>query len=584
MYNSDITEDFKLYEKGLDYNRKLRPDYYKTIDTNEAFYAGDQWRGVKANGLSTPVFNIFKQIIDHKIAMILSQKVTMKFTVENVADDTEDPNEQEMQKKVEMLNHKCEEKWEKDKLDTMLRDLLLDGANTGDYCVYVYWDKNKDTKQSYGITVDEITGETIPVPIIGDFVNEIVDGSNVMFGNPNDRRVESQPYILIAGRDLVSKLREEARANGIPEEEVQKIVGDNEYNEQPGDRGKIELDYEGGEGKCNYIIKLWKQDGVIHHRKSTKYAMIYKDVATKQKRYPVAWGNWQRRKNSYHGQAEGTGIVDNQIAINQLYAMIIYYLKLTAYGKVIYDSTRIAAWDNRIGAAIPVAGDITNAVMQLQPGQLNQMVVAFAENIIKTTKDLSGANEAALGNINPENASGKSIIATQQASAIPLDNIKENLYQFVEDLGLIWADFIQAYYEVPRKISYTEKGVTKVGEINGQDYTDIPLSLKIDVGPSNYWSEITSVQTLDNLLANNRITFLQYLERIPDGYITDKQGLIDYLKEQEAQQAMQANQNAQYEQMAQWLDGQPPEVQARIKSLPPQQMEQEVMRMMGGVQ
>ena len=44
---------------------------------------------------------------------------------------------------------------------------------------------------------------------------ELVDGLNVMFGNPNDRCVESQPYILIVGRDTVENLREEAERNRV---------------------------------------------------------------------------------------------------------------------------------------------------------------------------------------------------------------------------------------------------------------------------------------------------------------------------------------------------------------------------------
>jgi hypothetical protein len=38
------------------------------------------------------------------------------------------------------------------------------------------------------------------------------------------------------------------------------------------------------------------------------------------------------------------------------------------------------------------------------------------------------------------------------------------------------------------------------------------------------------MQTLDNLLMNKQITLLQYLERVPAGYISKKQELIDEMK------------------------------------------------------
>ena len=45
----------------------------------------------------------------------------------------------------------------------------------------------------------------------GEIQMELVDGINVMFGNPNDARVEQQPYILLLGRAPVEQLREEMR-------------------------------------------------------------------------------------------------------------------------------------------------------------------------------------------------------------------------------------------------------------------------------------------------------------------------------------------------------------------------------------
>ena len=56
---------------------------------------------------------------------------------------------------------------------------------------------------------------------------------------------------------------------------------------------------------------------------------------------------------------------------------------------------------------------------------------------------------------------------------------------------------------------------------------DLPLRLKLDVGAAAYWSEIAATQTMDNLLAQGHIDVLEYLERVPDGYITDRQGLIN---------------------------------------------------------
>ena len=61
---------------------------------------------------------------------------------------------------------------------------------------------------------------------------------------------------------------------------------------------------------------------------------------------------------------------------------------------------------------------------------------------------------------------------------------------------------------------------------------EIQLNIKLDVGASSYWSEMANVQTLENLLMNGHITVVQFLERLPSGYLVKKQELIDELKSQ----------------------------------------------------
>jgi hypothetical protein len=98
--------------------------------------------------------------------------------------------------------------------------------------------------------------------------------------------------------------------------------------------------------------------------------------------------------------------------------------------------------------------------------------------------------------------------------------------------------------------------------------------LKIEVGASSYWSELASNETLDGLLQQDRITFKQYLERIPVGLITKKQSLLEDIKNQDVKQQFI------YEQLAKFVDGLPPEQQEAIKQLPPEEQEKEVMQMM----
>jgi hypothetical protein len=119
---------------------------------------------------------------------------------------------------------------------------------------------------------------------------------------------------------------------------------------------------------------------------------------------------------------------------------------------------------------------------------------------------------------------------------------KQNLYQSIEDLGNIYMDFMRVYYgkrmieQKQTVVDMTPMGVPVPSEqmvVSEFDFgllEKIPMSLKLDIGASAYWSEIASIQTLDNLLTQNKIDLVSYLERIPEGYISKKQELIDQLK------------------------------------------------------
>lgn len=141
------------------------------------------------------------------------------------------------------------------------------------------------------------------------------------------------------------------------------------------------------------------------------------------------------------------------------------------------------------------------------------------------------------------------IIALQRAASTPSEITKQNLYQSIEDLFYIYVEFMAEYYgsrfvdmttppEVEAVFQFLqEKPKAEVPmPFDFSVLKDMPMHIKLDVGASSYYSEIASIQTLDNLLKMNKINTMQYLERIPDGYIPARRELIQELKEQERQQ------------------------------------------------
>ncbi|MGI5971117.1 MAG: hypothetical protein ACOX7P_05260 [Oscillospiraceae bacterium] len=513
---------------GERYNNSL--DYYGRTDLNWNMYKGNQWVGIHAGELPKFVMNIYAAATEFIIASIMSKPIRAEFAADNIpkpADDDTSPQAESfrlIRKQIELLNRAARLKWEKEKMDFKLRmNCLLDAACSGDMCAHVYWDADASTGQN----------ET------GDFHTEIVDGGNVFFGNPNIADVESQPYIVVSGRELVSKLRAEARANGVGREDYERILPDADTEYQIGE-GKNEL--EGGNedsGKTTYVIKYRRDPdtGRIFWSKSTRDCLIRKDVDLGISRYPIAWGNWRRNKNSYHGIPIGNGLIDNQISINQLFAMVVYWAKLNAFGKVIIDETRIQQWSNKIGEVIKAQGNVGDAVQQLAGGSFNTAMLTIIDMAIKYTKEFVGANDAALGQVNPELASGAAIMMTAKQASIPHANIESNLHQFIEDLYLIWGEFYLKKYSSRTLYFRGEEGI-ECGDYDASLLSDVLLSCEVNVGQSTLWSESLRQQNLDNLLKGGYITPVQYFERIKDeSLLPDAQGLATDARLKEMLQA-----------------------------------------------
>ena len=108
---------------------------------------------------------------------------------------------------------------------------------------------------------------------------------------------------------------------------------------------------------------------------------------------------------------------------------------------------------------------------------------------------------------------------------------KQTLLQCIEDLGRIYMEFMGEYYG-ERYIEININPTMKMPALfDFEALKDLYFTVELDVGASSYWSEIASMQTLDNLLAGGHISLVEYLERVPDEYITDREGLIEAVKE-----------------------------------------------------
>lgn len=508
---------WKLFESGKAFN--VQVDLENTVRANENFFIGKQWEGVVSNGLPTPVFNVIKRVASFIVATITSDNIAMTATPLSSSSET-----QKLLEPARIVNEEFQAIAERNNLPALLRVFTRDAAIRGDGCTYTYWDADAETGQKAK----------------GAIVTEVVKNTRVFFGNPNSNEVEAQPWIIITKRSFADEVRMEAKSNGC--EDWDSIRADDDHVQ--GDAAKR------SDGKCTEILLMWRDRKTreIWAYKSVEKHSVKKPWNMGIRRYPITWLNWDYVDDCYHGEAMTTGLIPNQLTINKLWAMSAHSLMSTSFPTRVYDKTRIPKWTNQVGAAIGVTGSVDNVAKTVEAASINPQIAQFIELAIIKTEETLGATSVALGDTRPDNTSA--IIALQRAAATPSELTKQNLYKSVEDLFRIYIEFMAEYYGKRNIDTAPPKELNEVYSFLGQevpteittefDFTklkDIPMQLKLDIGASSYYSEIASIQTLDNLLRLKEINVLQYLERIPDGYIPMRRELINEIKQ--SQQAMQ---------------------------------------------
>lgn len=506
----DIESAWKLYEEGRKFKTAI--NLYDTVNTNENFFIGKQWEGVQSNGLPTPVFNILKRDVCFVVSSITSDNISVQATPLAAT-----PGTGELAEPARILNEEFEAIFEHNDLVPMVRVFARDAAVRGDGCIYTYWDADAETGQDAK----------------GAIRSEVVENTRVHFGNPNNRNVQAQPYIIVESREIARIMRRTARENGC--EDWESITPDDDNTGLGAERRT--------DDKVTKLFFMWKDDkGEVWGYECTKQSEVRKPWRMGIRRYPLVWLNWDYVQDCYHGQSMITGLIPNQIFINKMWAMSMLSLMTTAYPKIVYDKVRIPKWTNQIGQAIGVnGGDVNSVARVLDPATISPQISQFIESAIEQTNSNLGATSVALGDTRPDNTSA--IIALQRAAATPSEITKQNLQLCVEELARIYLEFIAEFYgkrtvDVPLTqelaAAYEMVGIDAPEEVAVKFdfgiFKKLPMSMKLDVGASSYYSEIASMNTLDNLLMQGKIDVLQYLERIPDGYIPDRRGLISDIR------------------------------------------------------
>ena len=531
------TDIWTLYEKSRNYCRLI--NMYTDTDRNHRFYNGDQWEGLKVKGIEPVQLNFIKAIVKYKVGNINSNLWAANFSSENFENKE---FRQTAEKTCEMLNKKASKVWEKDNLDLKVRKVTKDAAINDEGVMYVHYDVENQTP-----------------------INEIISKNDIYFGNENDSDIQRQPYILIKQRLPVIEVQNIARAEGVSEEKLKWICGDNDTFEESGEAAKLEKD-----NMCTVVTKFYKENGTVYFAKTTRYLEIKKDTDSGLTLYPVAHMIWEEKEGSARGEGEVRRHIPNQIEVNKTIMRRLITVKNTAYPQKIVNTDKImnpSAVD-QVGATLKTKGgmsveDVRNVFATVQPAQMSTDVEKVQNELISITRELAGAGDIATGEVNPESASGKAILAVQQAAQQPLVEQLSELKTFIENLVRIWLDMF---------IVYSQEGITLEETVTdpntGEEITqlvtvpqtvmeELQAIVKVDITPKGAFDKFAQEVSLENLLKAGyfnaqRLPELKiYVKLLDDDSVMPKAKLEEAIELMEEEQRKIAMINAQAQMMKQ---------------------------------
>ena len=557
------TPIWHLFEKGRSY--QLSQNMITDTDKNYRMYNGNQWEGANLGDVEPVQKNFIKPIVKYKVSVIHDNLYAIVYSSQNYENRA---FRKQAERYCDLLNGYASRIWEQDKMDYKGRRVTKDAAINDEGIIYVDFDKEK------------------MMPI-----DEVIDKNDIMYGNENSDDIQTQPYILICRRMPQVNAIELAHHFGMSEDKDELIIPDNHTFEQAGEDAKTEVD-----DMVTIVFKFYKQDGTVHFSVATRWVTIQEDMDMGISMYPIAHFIWEEKKGSARGEGEVRYLIPNQIEVNKTEMRRVLTVKMQAYPHKVVDTSKVANVNelHNVGGVIKTNGtpvdDVHKIVGTIPPAQMSPDVKQLQEDLINVTRDLAGAGDTATGQVNPESASGRAILAVQQASQAPMTEQKESYKNFIEDLARIWLEFL-----IVHAVNGVNMEETVTDPNTGEEYVQmvnvpqtalqqLQATVKIDITPKSVYDRFAQEQTIENLLLQGffspqRLGELKIYHKIlPDDAVAPKVMIgdaIEYTEEQQRKIALiDAQSRLMMQRANQFVMGDPEEQSSMMANAMMQGMEQ----------
>ena len=168
----------------------------------------------------------------------------------------------------------------------------------------------------------------------------------------------------------------------------------------------------------------------------------------------------------------------------------------------------------------------------LQPSYVGNYEKELTDELVLLTKEINNSGNGALGQVNPERASGTAIQAVTQQANISSNEQQSSYFQLVEDIGLILLEIWKV--QNPNGMMIEVETTDEIGNpIMGEVLIPVEIleqvNIKINVSPATPFDRLATDQQLKELLATGMINFNEFVEALDENTMFPKNKLEEII-------------------------------------------------------
>lgn len=543
-------ETWEQYEQGKRFQASIALG--ATIRENIDFYEGRQWgRKVtdRTKMLPRPVTNFVRMIVNNKMSAMNNKPCRITYEADSQENDS-----------IEFTQF-SDYQFKEMGAESVYREAIYNGAIKGTYLFHMYWDAQAKGKKG---------------KVTGALRMESLDPRNVIFCDPSQKDEQKQKYIIISTREEVEAIRT-TLPKGI---DKKLIVAEDEDVKKS--NNKTEQD---GTEMCTVLVKYFKIDGEVYCEKSVRgtvirdafplrpeYEKVHEQIFGKKvdeangdtpdntsdteeeplfsaytpTMYPLAVGQYIPREDCIYGISEVEGLIPNQRCFNFSQALQLLQAQNESWSKWIVKPNALGNQKitNEPGQVIVDNSTAGDGIKRVAGGAFNSAVFTLTDNLLSYTRTVVGATEVMNGESISANMSGAAIAQLQSQAQLPNEENRKAFWRVLEKVGRIAEQFYRMYYydDTEYKVRKSNENGAMTMEnavFSAKKYNNTEFTVVAKVTSGTTSSPAGDITVIDQLKAEGLITTRQWLEAYPEDALSDKNHLLELIKQAEYTENMQ---------------------------------------------